>query len=56
MQRTNIDSEEVFAPVARLDSVRVLLTVAAQKGWEVHHLGVKAAFLDGELEQEVYVV
>ena len=49
-QRAGIDFDEVFAPVARLDSVRVLLAVAAQRGWEVHHLDVKSAFLNGDLE------
>jgi hypothetical protein len=56
VQREGIDFEEVFAPVARLDSVRLLLAVAAQETWEVHHLDVKSAFLNGELEEEVYVV
>jgi hypothetical protein len=56
VQREGIDFEEVFAPVARLDSVRLLLAVAAQETWAVHHLDVKSAFLNGELEEEVYVV
>jgi hypothetical protein len=54
-QRAGIDFEEVFAPVARLDSVRVLLAIAAHHNWEVHHLDVKSAFLNGDLEEEVYV-
>lgn len=54
MQRQGIDFEEVFAPVARMDTVRVILAVAENRGWEVHHLDVKTAFLNGEL-QEVYV-
>jgi len=55
VQRQGIDFEEVFAPVARLDTVRMILAVAANRGWEVHHLDVKSAFLNGELEEEVYV-
>jgi hypothetical protein len=55
VQREGVDFEEVFAPVARLDSVRLLIAMAAQEGWEVHHLDVKSAFLNGELEEEVYV-
>jgi hypothetical protein len=55
VQREGVDFEEVFAPVARLDSVRLLLAVAAQERWEVHHLDVKSAFLNGELKEEVYV-
>jgi len=55
VQRAGVDFDEVFAPVARLDSVCVLLVVAAQEGWEVHHLDVKSAFLNGILAEEVYV-
>ena len=55
VQKYGIDFEEVFAPVARLDIVRVLLAFAANNGWKVHHLDVKSAFLHGKLEEEVYV-
>jgi len=55
VQRAGVDFDEVFAPVARLDSVRALLAVAAHEGWKVHHLDVKSAFLNGELAEEVYV-
>jgi len=55
VQKHGVDYEEVFAPVARLDTVRVLLALAANPGWKVHHLDVKSAFLHGELEEEVYV-
>ena len=41
VQRAGVDFDEVFAPVARLDSVHMLLAVAAHEGWEVHHLDVK---------------
>ncbi|KAL9258099.1 Retrovirus-related Pol polyprotein from transposon TNT 1-94-like protein [Drosera capensis] len=55
VQRQGIDFEEVFAPVVRLDMVRVILALAANRSWEVHHMDVKSAFLNGELEEEVYV-
>lgn len=55
VQRQGVDFEEVFAPVARLDTVRVILAIAANRRWEVHHLDVKSAFLNGDLEEEVYV-
>ncbi|KAF0904830.1 hypothetical protein E2562_037605 [Oryza meyeriana var. granulata] len=55
IQQQGIDYDEVFAPVARMESVRMLLTVAAQRGWLVHHMDVKSAFLNGELKEEVYV-
>jgi hypothetical protein len=49
------DFEEVFAPVARIETVRVLLALAAQGGWQVHHMDVKSAFLNGDLTENVYV-
>lgn len=55
VQKQGIDYEEVFTPVTRLETVRVLLALAAKKGWEVHHLDVKSAFLNGELQETVYV-
>ncbi|KAJ9551621.1 hypothetical protein OSB04_015666 [Centaurea solstitialis] len=53
--RPGIDFEEVFAPVARIETVRLLIALAASKGWELHHLDVKSAFLHGELQEEVFV-
>ena len=55
VQQEGIDFDEVVAPVACLDTVRVILTLVANKGWQVHHLDVKSAFLNSELEEEVYV-
>jgi hypothetical protein len=55
IQRQGIDFDKVFALVARLESVRLLLAHATGKGWTVHHMDVKSAFLNGELQEEVYV-
>ncbi|KAF0905494.1 hypothetical protein E2562_004459 [Oryza meyeriana var. granulata] len=55
VQQPGVDFDEVFAPVARIESVRLLLALAAQEGWSVHHMDVKSAFLNGELIEEVYV-
>jgi hypothetical protein len=55
IQQPGIDYDEVFAPVARMESVRMLLAVAAQRDWLVHHMDVKSAFLNGDLKEEVYV-
>jgi len=55
VQRQGVDFEEVFAPVARLESVRLMLAIAAHWSWPVHHMDVKSAFLNGDLKEEVYV-
>jgi hypothetical protein len=55
VQQEGIDFDEVFALVARMESVRLLLTLAAQEGWQVHHMDVKSVFLNGDLKEEVYV-
>lgn len=49
VQKQGVDFEEVFAPVTRLETVRLLLALAAKNNWEVHHLDVKSAFLNGDL-------
>ena len=55
VQQHGIDYTEVFALVARLDIVRLIVAFAATKGWIVYQLDVKSAFLHGELSEEVYV-
>ena len=45
----------MFAPVARWDTIRTILALAACKGWIVYQLDVKSAFLHGELVKDVYV-
>ena len=55
VQQEGIDYDDTFAPVARMESVWVLLALAAQEGWGVHHMDVKWAFLNGDLKEEVYV-
>ena len=55
VQREGIDFEEVFAPVVRMESVRLLLALAAAKDWRVHHLDIKSAFLNDELAKTVFV-
>jgi len=54
-QQYGIDYVEVFAHVARLDTVRIILSIAAQHGWTVFQLDVKSAFLHGELHEDVFV-
>ncbi|RVX02815.1 Retrovirus-related Pol polyprotein from transposon TNT 1-94 [Vitis vinifera] len=50
-----VDFSETFAPVARLDTIRMLLALTAQKGWKTYQLDVKSAFLNGYLQEEIYV-
>jgi hypothetical protein len=54
LQRKGIDFDDAFAPVAWMESVRLLLALAAQAGWCVHHMDVKSAFLNRDLKEEVY--
>lgn len=54
-QQSGVDFDEVFAPVARMETMRVLFALAAQLDWPVYHFDVKSAFLNGVLQEEVYV-
>lgn len=54
VQEYGIDYDEVYAPVTRLGTVRLLLALSAKKKWEVHHLDVKTTFLNGNIKENVY--
>ncbi|KAM2503789.1 hypothetical protein PS1_037777 [Malus domestica] len=54
-QRVGIDYDEVFAPVARLETIRLLISLAAQNKWKIQQMDVKSVFLNGVLEEEVYI-
>jgi hypothetical protein len=54
-QVTGLDFEETFAPVARLDSIRILLAYAAHHSFRLFQMDVKSAFLNGPIKEEVYV-
>ena len=54
-QQPGVDFNETFAPVARMETIRTMLALAAQMETPVYQLDVKSAFLNGELEEEVYV-
>ena len=51
VQKQGIDSEVVFALVTRIEMVRLLLALEAENSWEVHHLDVKSACLNGDLRK-----
>ena len=55
-QRQGIDFGEMFALVGRIDTIRVLLAIAAQFSRSVHHLDVKSAFLNGNSNEAIYVL
>ena len=54
-QQPGIKFNETFAPIALMDTVRIVISIAAQNKWQVHQMDVKSAFLNGYLEEEVYV-
>ena len=54
-QMFRVDFSEIFAPVARLHTIRMLLALAAQNGWTIHQMDVKSVFLNGYLEEEIFV-
>jgi hypothetical protein len=54
-QIEGLDSGEIFAHVARLESIRILLAFAASKGFKLYQMDVKSAFLNGVIQEEVYV-
>jgi hypothetical protein len=54
-QIEGVDFDETFVPVARLESIRILLSIACHLGFKLYQMDVKSAFLNGILQEEVYV-
>jgi hypothetical protein len=54
-QVEGLDFGETFAPVACLEAIRILLAFAASKGFKFYQMDVKNAFLNGVIQEEIYV-
>jgi hypothetical protein len=54
-QVDGLDFDEIFAPVARLESIQILLAYATYHGFKLYQMDVKNAFLNGHIKEEVYV-
>ena len=54
-QVQGLDYNEKLPPVARMDSIRLVLAITASNRWEVHHMDVKSVFLYGDLEEDIYM-
>ena len=54
-QQEGIDYHETFAPVARLNTIFILLSIAANRGWHVHQMDVDCAYLNAPLKEEIFM-
>jgi hypothetical protein len=54
-QEYGIDYDETFAPVAKMTTVRTIISIAASSGWSLHQMDVKNAFLHGDLTEDIYM-
>jgi hypothetical protein len=54
-QVEGVDYDETFVSVARYTSIRAVISIAAEMGWKIHQMDVKTTFLNGLIEEEVYI-
>ena len=54
-QREGIDYEETFSPVSRYTSIRTIIALTTKMKWKLHQMDVKTTFLNGVIEEEVYI-
>ena len=50
-----MDFSDTFAPVTRLETIRLMLAIAVQCDWEIRQIDVKTAYLHGELDEEIFM-
>ena len=50
-----LEYDDTFTHVSRMDYISIFLSIVASKQWEVHHMDVKSSFLQGELEEDIYM-
>jgi hypothetical protein len=54
-QKEGVDYEETFAPITRYTSIREVMSLVSIMGWRIHQMDVKTTFLNGIIEEEVYI-
>ena len=54
-QVQGVDYHETFVPVAKMDSIRLVLTISTSKHWEVHNMDVKLEFMHEDIHEEIYM-
>ena len=54
-QKEGLDYFDTYSPITRITSIRMLITIAAIHNFEIHQMDVKTTFLNGELDEEIYM-
>jgi hypothetical protein len=54
-QKEGVDYEENFSPMTRYTSIRIVISLTLVMKWKIHHMDVKKTFLNGVIEEEVYI-
>ena len=54
-QKEGLDYFDTYSPVTRISSIRMLIAIAAIHNLKIHQMGVKTAFLNGDLDEEIYM-
>ena len=50
-----VNYDDTFAPVVRYTSIKTIISISAELGWRIHQMDVKTAFMNGFIEEEVYI-